>query len=89
VIDFLVTLIRFLVGVPVIILAACFLIIILWPLELILGPICLLFAAIFMSREDIRNTVLNNYPRNVPREVIKMSKKIWEWILYDWVDDTE
>jgi hypothetical protein len=58
-----------------------------WPFELVLGPICLMGAAVFMRRRDIKNSWLGDWPRNCPDAVAEISRKIWEWIFDDWTDD--
>jgi len=77
--DFLITLIRFPVGIVVIPLLTV-LYLLLWPLEFVLGVICLPFAAIFMSRDDIKASWLGSWPYIVLRRIPDDSGKIWDWI---------
>jgi predicted small secreted protein len=85
--DFVITCTRFLVGVPIIIAIAILLIVIVWPFEWIVGPLALIVCAVFMNREDIKNSWLGNWPLNVPNEIAEISRRIWDWIFDDWAED--
>lgn len=80
--DFLVTLIRLPVGITVIPLVALFWLAC-WPLEFVLGVVCLPFAAIFMSRADIKASWLGEWPYMTLRRISEDSQKIWGWIFDD------
>lgn len=88
-IDIVVTLTRLIVGVPIIAVLGILMLVVLWPLELGFGPICLIFCALFWKRKDIKNSWLGNWPRNIPNELTDTSSKIWEWILDEWSEDED
>lgn len=77
--DSLITLVRFPVGIVVIPIVVAFWLLI-CPLEFMLGIICLPFAAIFMSRSEIKSSWLGQWPYNSLRKIPQDSKKIWNWI---------
>ena len=86
-IDSVVTLTRFVVGVPIIGVIAILMLVVVWPFEWVLGPLAIIFCALFWKRKDIKNSWLGNWPRNVPNEVSTISSTIWDWIFDDWDED--
>jgi hypothetical protein len=86
-IDALVTFARFVVGVPVIAVLAILILVLIWPLEFFLGFFTLLIAALVMSRKDIKDSWLGDWPRNSPEAVSEISSKVWDWIFDDWYED--
>ena len=77
--DFLITVIRLPVGLVMIPIVAAFWLVI-WPVEFVLGIVCLPIAAIFMSRADIKASWLGEWPYISLRHIPDDSGKIWEWI---------
>jgi hypothetical protein len=86
-IDALVTLTRFVVGVPIIAVLAIIIIVVVWPLEVLFGFPTLLIAALFMKRKEIKDSWLGDWPRNSPEAISEMSRKIWDWIFEDLDED--
>lgn len=77
--DFLITLIRFPVGIVTIPLLILFWLL-MWPVEFALGIVCLPVAAIFMTRADIKSSWLGEWPYISLRRIPADSGKVWDWI---------
>lgn len=54
----------------------------LWPLEILLGGLCLPFCCILLSRYDIKNTY-GRWPFNCLKSLEQGVSTVWYWVRHD------
>jgi len=76
--DELITAIRFpigLLGIALVTVAR----VLIFPIEALLAAVCFPFAALLMSRSELKSSWLGTFPNTI-REIPTSNKNIWDWI---------